>query len=268
MLATVRACLFGMVIGWWFLDFLDFFGFLGVDGGSGGIGVVEVVWGVVLSVGVGGLDVSEGADFSGGDDGGGLGGGGTKWWVCYRSPRLFGELWEDFRNSLPFFFNFAAMYFCQPEKEKWWMLFEVLTYECVEVWKSLRLDSYSNERLLYFSEMGVEARWGEGEWGDACGMGYFRSMGMVCCYLRISQNRNVVLLEKPKDAPDVVDGDRILDKNGLCYGMWEVDLCEAFRKISHCNQLNVCCESDQNVEMGMRNVTQTGVALLCENCVN
>ena len=99
-------------------------------------------------------------------------------------------------------------------------------------------------------------------------MGYFRSMGMVCCYLRVSQNRNVVLLEKPKDAPDVVDGDRILDKNGLCYGMWEVDLCEAFRKISHCNQLNVCCESDQNVEMGMRNVAQTGVALLCENCVN
>ena len=38
------------------------------------------------------------------------------------------------------------------------MLFEGLTYECVEVWKSLRLDSYSNERLLYFSEMGVEAR--------------------------------------------------------------------------------------------------------------
>ena len=33
---------------------------------------------MVLSVGVGGLDVSEGADFSGGDDGGGLGGGGTK----------------------------------------------------------------------------------------------------------------------------------------------------------------------------------------------
>ena len=99
-------------------------------------------------------------------------------------------------------------------------------------------------------------------------MGYFRSMGMVCCYLRVSQNRNVVLLEKPKDAPDVVDGDRILDKNRLCYGMWEVDLCETFREISRCNQLNVCCESDQNVEMGMRNVAQTGVALLCENCVN
>ena len=36
------------------------------------------------------------------------------------------------------------------------MLFEVLTYECVEVWKSLRLDSYCT--VLYFSEMGVEAR--------------------------------------------------------------------------------------------------------------
>ena len=74
---------------------------------------------MVLSVGVGSLDVSEGADFSGRDDGGGLGGGETRSWVCYRSPRVFGELWEDFRNSLPFFFNFAAMYFCQPEKEKW-----------------------------------------------------------------------------------------------------------------------------------------------------
>ena len=38
----------------------------------------------------------------------------------------------------------------------------VLSDECVEVWENLRLDSYSNERLLYVLEMGVEARWGRG----------------------------------------------------------------------------------------------------------
>ena len=36
------------------------------------------------------------------------------------------------------------------------MWFEVLTCECVEMWESLRLDSYSNGRLLYVREMGVE----------------------------------------------------------------------------------------------------------------
>ena len=38
----------------------------------------------------------------------------------------------------------------------------VLSDECVEVWENLRFDSYSNERLLYVLEMGVEARWGRG----------------------------------------------------------------------------------------------------------
>ena len=37
---------------------------------------------------------------------------------------------------------------------------EVLTDNCVGVWESLRLDPYSNERFLYVSEKGVEARWG------------------------------------------------------------------------------------------------------------
>ena len=37
---------------------------------------------------------------------------------------------------------------------------EVLTYKCVEVWESLRLDPYSNERLFYISEMSIEAQWG------------------------------------------------------------------------------------------------------------
>ena len=39
---------------------------------------------------------------------------------------------------------------------------EVLTDECVEVLENSRLDPYSNERLLYFSEMGVKACWGRG----------------------------------------------------------------------------------------------------------
>ena len=38
----------------------------------------------------------------------------------------------------------------------------MLTYERIEVWESLRLDSYSNERLLYVAEMGVEVGWGRG----------------------------------------------------------------------------------------------------------
>ena len=39
--------------------------------------------------------------------------------------------------------------------------------------------------------------------------------------------------------------------------MREVDLCGAFRKIGHWNfdQLNVCCESDLNVEIDMGYVT-------------
>ena len=59
-------------------------------------------------------------------------------------------------------------------------------------------------------ETGVEAPWGEGTGGDACGVGYFWSIRMVCYYLRVSRNCNTVLLVKLKDAPGVVDGDRIL----------------------------------------------------------
>ena len=35
---------------------------------------------------------------------------------------------------------------------------EGFTGECVEVWENLRLNPYSNQELLYVSEMGVEAR--------------------------------------------------------------------------------------------------------------
>ena len=64
----------------------------------------------MLSVGGGGVDVSEDADLSGaGDDA--LDGGGARWWVHCRFPKVWGELWEDFPNSLPFFFNFCHYVF-------------------------------------------------------------------------------------------------------------------------------------------------------------
>ena len=50
---------------------------------------------------------------------------------------------------------------------------EVLTYKCVEVWESLRLDSYSNERLFYVSEMSIEAQWGGGHEVMLVGWGIF-----------------------------------------------------------------------------------------------
>ena len=63
---------------------------------------------------------------------------------------------------------------------------EVLTDECVEVWENLMLNPYSNERLLYALEMDVEARWGRGAGSDACGVGYYWSMRVICYYLRVS----------------------------------------------------------------------------------
>ena len=37
---------------------------------------------------------------------------------------------------------------------------------------------------------------------------------MVCYYLRVTRNRNVVLLVKLEDVPGVLDGDRVLGKMG------------------------------------------------------
>ena len=79
---------------------------------------------------------------------------------------------ERLPKQSPIFFQFSPRcIFGQPEKEKWSKWFEELTDECVEVWESLRLDSYSNERLFYVSEMSIEAQWGGGhevmlvDWG-------------------------------------------------------------------------------------------------------
>ena len=80
-------------------------------------------------------------------------------------------------------------------------------------------------------------------------------MRVVCYYLRVFQNRNIVLLVKLRNIPGVVDEDRMLGKNGIYYPAWGVDLCGAFQKIAHWNQLNVCCERDLNVEINMRDVT-------------
>ena len=40
-------------------------------------------------------------------------------------------------------------------------------------------------------------------------MEYFRSMGVVCYYIGVSQNWKVVLLDKLKGAPGVLGGDRV-----------------------------------------------------------
>ena len=56
---------------------------------------------------------------------------------------------------------------------------------------------------------------GEGAWGDAYRVGYSWTLRLVCYYLRVSRNRNVVLLIKLKDAPGVIDGDRMLGKNRI-----------------------------------------------------
>ena len=64
-----------------------------------------------LSVEGASVDVNEDADLNGGDVGEGLGVGRARWWVCCRFPKAFGELWEDFKNNLLFFFNFQCHVF-------------------------------------------------------------------------------------------------------------------------------------------------------------
>ena len=56
-------------------------------------------------------------------------------------------------------------------------------------------------------------------------------MRVVCYYLTLSGNHNVVLLVKVKDAPGVADGDSMLGKNGIYYRVWEVDFVEHFRRL-------------------------------------
>ena len=53
-----------------------------------------------------------------------------------------------------------------------------------------------------------------------------------------------MLLVKLKNALGAVDACRMLGENGIYYSLWEVDLCGAFQKIGHWNQLTACCERD------------------------
>ena len=66
------------------------------------------------------------------------------------------------KNSLTVSHSFpisTAMCFWSAWKGEMVNVVEVHTEECVKVWQNLRLYPYSNERLLYVSEMGGEARW-------------------------------------------------------------------------------------------------------------
>ena len=75
---------------------------------------------------------------------------------------------------------------------------------------------------------------GEGAWGDAYGVGYLRSMRVVCYSLRVSRKRNVVLLVKLKDAPVVVDGDRVWGMGYVTWNATVVSTCEEHRPGSFC----------------------------------
>ena len=59
---------------------------------------MEVVSGVGMSVGGGGVGNRRDAVVSSGDFG--VAGGGAEWMDCCRFPEIFGELWEDLPYSL------------------------------------------------------------------------------------------------------------------------------------------------------------------------
>ena len=114
-----------------------------------------------LRVGGGGVDFSEDADLSGvGDNGLGVEGLDVMFVTGYPG---FAESSGKTSQTVPNSFSiFAAMCFWSAWKGEVVNVVEVLTDKCVEVWENLMLNPYSNERLLYVLEMGVEARWGRG----------------------------------------------------------------------------------------------------------
>ena len=208
--------------------FFRFFWFLGVDGGGGAVGVVELVWGVGSSVEGVSVDVNEDAHLSCGDDGEGLGVGGARWWVCYRFPKAFGELWDDFKNNLLFFFNFQChVFLVNLERRRgkygggayWQMRWIVGEFQ---VWSILKWEfaaRFGNECWDLVRVRGM--RW------------YF--WGEVLLFQGQS---------KLKDTPSVVDEDGKLGENSVYYRVWEVDLWGAFWKVGYWNQLDLCCERD------------------------
>ena len=67
------------------------------------------------------------------------------------------------KTSQTVFHSFSistTMCFWSAWKGKVVNIVEMFTGKCVEVWDNLRLDPYSNGRLLYILEMGVESWWG------------------------------------------------------------------------------------------------------------
>ena len=75
------------------------------------------------------------------------------------------------KTSQTVFHSFSistTMCFWSAWKGKVVNIVEMFTGKCVEVWDNLRLDPYSNGRLLYILEMGIESWWGREAWGDAC----------------------------------------------------------------------------------------------------
>ena len=105
--------------------------------------------------------VSENADLSGGGDDAwvleGLGGG-----FVTGSPGFAESSGKTSQTVYHSFSISAAMHFWSAWKGEVVNVVEVLNGECVEVLENLRLDLCSNGTLLYISEMGVEAQWGEG----------------------------------------------------------------------------------------------------------
>ena len=114
-----------------------------------------------MSVGGGGVYVSENADLSrGGDDAWvleGLGGG-----FITGSPGFAESSGKTSQTVYHSFSISATMHFWSAWKGEVVNVVEVLNGECVEVLENLRLDLCSNGTLLYISEMDVEAQWGEG----------------------------------------------------------------------------------------------------------
>ena len=211
-----------------------------------------MAWVVGLGVGGGGADISEDPDLIGGGDDG-LDGGGAKWWVRCRFPRVCGELWEDLPNDLPFFFDFCRnMFLVSLERRigecgwgaywrKCWSVGEIGAWHILKWGVSVRFGN------------GVEIRWGKGAWGDAHRVGYSRSLRIVCCYLRFSQNRMLcengiwsILEDWPLESAKCVLWRRLKcrNENAGCRFSLECDRC-----------ISVCG-------------AWTRVALLSEHCVN
>ena len=102
-----------------------------------------------LNVRGGDVDISEAVDLHGvGDDGRGLVGAGARWWVS--SPGFAKSSGKTSQTVSHSFSISAVMCFWSAWKGEVVNVVEVLTYKFVEVWESLRLDSYSNEVIVHF----------------------------------------------------------------------------------------------------------------------